>query len=70
MTKTFRHCAKRTHINKHGAEHHADELEKTLGVRPNVYKCKVCGYWHVGYTRELREQFSDKARQIYKRAHR
>jgi hypothetical protein len=42
-------CNKVYHFSKESAENHALTLEEFCGAKPNVYKCKHCGQWHVGY---------------------
>lgn len=46
----FNKCGKVYHFTKASAENHADRLEVVTGARPHVYRCTVCGKWHVGYS--------------------
>jgi len=70
MSRKFRYCSdKVTHLTVESARAMQDSLEEKMGVRPNVYKCSRCGYYHVGYDGILRQRFSEKARRIYKEAH-
>jgi hypothetical protein len=42
-------CGKVYHLSMESATIHADELEKLLGTRPDIYTCRKCGTLHVGY---------------------
>jgi hypothetical protein len=48
-------------MSEESAEGHATTLEDFCGTKPNVYQCKRCGSWHVGY---------DKLSKLSKRARR
>ena len=42
-------CGKVAHFSAASANNHAKTLRHESGTKPNVYHCKKCDAWHVGY---------------------
>lgn len=63
-------CGKTIHFTDTSAENHADRLEAASGVRPNVYQCDRCGFWHVGYSEKLAQRMNKRSQRKRSKYHR
>lgn len=57
MTK-LRECGDKDQLSKAEAIDRVHYKRRTLGSDLNAYKCKYCGFWHVGHrTKGRRKQW-------------
>lgn len=54
-------CRKVSHFTEESARGHARSLKDRSGAMPNIYKCTVCGFFHVGFGHGA-EKLSKRAR--------
>lgn len=63
-------CKKVAHLSEGDAVPHADSLEDLTGVRPNIYQCSICNFWHVGYSAALVAKMPRRSQRHYRYVHR
>ncbi len=44
-------CGKVYHMSEASAYNHAATLKDYCGALPEIYRCKTCNLWHVGYSK-------------------